>query len=448
MLKKLYQLFLYLFPLAAFSQSVNLYFPYLSGKTYDFIIFQGDHVIKASEGVIPENGKFTLTIPKEYIPYNGMSRWLITNSLEGGGLDMIISGHDFSVSCEAEKPNNQNIIYHNNTLVNELNHLHSRQQNIIARYNAVNQAVHAFDKTEANYIVFEKEKEQQIKDYQNFYNELEISPNYAKKILPIVNITQGLGKNLRDEGETNAKSIVSYITHDMDWKVLYTSGHWTTVISSWADIHSQIIQDLNQFLKDFKIITAKITDKVHYTDFVERIAHFLTQQGKDQYISMIAPEVILSGKVTEYKGSLAAYVKGRIGTQAPDLSLEQGMQSGKKINKKITDFFEGKDSKLLMIFYESGCGHCEDLLKEIPQVYPSLVKKGIKIISISADRDQGIFNEKNKSFLWNEKFREDNGLAGENFRNYGVAGTPTLILVDRTGKIILRTAQLKDVIEN
>lgn len=62
-----------------FSQSIDLYFPRFEGKTYDFIIFQGDKQVKAMEGTIPKDGNVQLFIPEEYAPYNGTRRWLITN---------------------------------------------------------------------------------------------------------------------------------------------------------------------------------------------------------------------------------------------------------------------------------------------------------------------------------------------------------------------------------
>ena len=66
---------------------------------------------KVYSGAIPANGKFTLNIPKEYSTYNGMSRWLITGTAEGGGLDMYIPGKDFSVGCTEDKPSEKYYLY-------------------------------------------------------------------------------------------------------------------------------------------------------------------------------------------------------------------------------------------------------------------------------------------------------------------------------------------------
>ena len=62
----------------SYAQKIDMYFPHFGGKTYDFMIFQGDKHQTLVQGTIPEDGKFTLSIPKEYAPYTGMSRWLHT----------------------------------------------------------------------------------------------------------------------------------------------------------------------------------------------------------------------------------------------------------------------------------------------------------------------------------------------------------------------------------
>jgi hypothetical protein len=96
---KLFLSFILLCSLQGFSQSITMEFPAFAGKTYDFIIFQGSKGEKVMQDTIPKNGKFVLKIPKQYAPYTGMSRWFLTNSETGGGIDMAIPGHYFSISC-------------------------------------------------------------------------------------------------------------------------------------------------------------------------------------------------------------------------------------------------------------------------------------------------------------------------------------------------------------
>ncbi|WP_374465593.1 TlpA family protein disulfide reductase [Chryseobacterium sp.] len=428
------------------AQNIHMHFPHFAGKSYDFIIFQGDKQKTVVQGTIPEDGKFSLTIPKEYAPYTGMSRWLITNSQEGGGLDMVIPGKDFSVSCLEKQPNDINITYQGNDQINELNDLYKKQQLILMRHESMLQATKAFSKEDKSYTLFEEKYKEQISFYKKFQDRLSKNSDYAQKFLQIVNLTQGLGTQLEDTEEKKARNIAQYMTQQMDWNALYTSGHWTNIISSWVSIHTQVLNNPFQFVEDFAKISRLILDKNRYADFAGRTAYFLNEQGKDTYINAIAPLVISSGKITSYEGSLALYQKGTVGQIAPDLIVKDSTNSSTVISLKDYPTQKNYD-KTLLLFYASGCGPCENLLQQMPMYYSQIQSKGIHMISISADKDEGVFKEKAKDFKWKDVYCDYKGIQGENFKNYAVSGTPTLILIDNKGKIELRTAEIKEILD-
>ena len=155
-----------------YSQSITMEFPSFAGKAYDFIIFQGSKQETVVQDTIPANGKFVLKIPALYAPYTGMSRWLITGTAEGGGLDMAIPGYDFSVSCSSKTPDNDNICYTGFDSVNELNRLNAKQQLIIDKFEALSNVTKLYDKQYLIYKEIEKEKELQIQAYDAFQKEL------------------------------------------------------------------------------------------------------------------------------------------------------------------------------------------------------------------------------------------------------------------------------------
>ncbi|WP_276835922.1 peroxiredoxin family protein [Chryseobacterium cucumeris] len=436
-----------------YSQVISMDFPHFAGKSYEFILFQGDKQEKVIEGKIPDDGKFTLVVPKQYVPYQGMSRWLITNSEDGGGLDMVISGRDFSVSCQESKPNDTNIIYSGNAEVAELRDLYKRQQEIIMRYTSMQQAMKSFDRTDKNFHVFEQESREQEASFKKFQQEIKQNPDYAKMFLSMVNITMGIGTELSDDEKVRGRNIADYIVEEINWDALYTSGHWSTIISSWVDIHTRVLHDDNSFVNEFIKLTDKINDKKLYKDFARITAYYLTQQGRDALISVIAPYVISSGKIDDYEGSLSAYKMGAVGTQAPDLILKEYIGSVDAHNYKLTtlksnDMADKIYKKTLLIFYESGCGPCENLLQQLPGKYEDIRSKGVRLISVSADKDESVFSNTSKKFLWKENYCDYEGIRGINFKNYGVAGTPTLVLIEPDGKIVAKTASLDDLLKN
>lgn len=435
------------------AQEIQLNFPHFAGKTYDFVIFQGEKQETIIQDTIPADGKFTLKIPEEYAPYTGMSRWLITGTAEGGGLDMVIPGKNFSVECLEAQPAEENIIYRNNNEVNLLNALYKEEQEIFAKSDAMKMALQSFSRTDMNYKVFDKEYHDQQKAYREFQMKLKKnSTSYAARFLNIVNFTMGIGTEIVDTEEKKAKNIADYMVQELDWKTLYTSGHWADVIDGWVSIYTMVLKDNYAFARDFAKIEKKLKDPRLFKSFADITAHNLTRQGRDDLIGAISPIVISSNKINEYEGALLSYMTGAVGTKAPDLLLLEHIGNVEDHNHKDNvleskDFASGDYNRTLLIFYESGCSPCENLLQQLPGNYENIKSKGVKVMAVSADTDENVFKDKAKDFPWENTFCDYQGKTGINFKNYGVAGTPTIFLIDKSGKIEARMSSLQEVLE-
>jgi hypothetical protein len=222
-------------------------FPAFAGKTYDFIIFQGSQQETVQQDTIPTNGKFVLTIPKKYAPYTGMCRWLITNTAEGGGLDMAIPGYDFEVSCLSATPDNDNIIYKGFDAVNELNKLNGMQQAIVDKFETMSKAAQLYDKKHKLYKSFAQEAAIQIQSFEAFQEDLKQNPNYNARFLPIVNLTKGIPHRLADDYNQKAVLVNEFITQKVSFEDMYVSGHWQGIIQSWVVLQMNVVNDKVQF---------------------------------------------------------------------------------------------------------------------------------------------------------------------------------------------------------
>jgi thioredoxin-related protein len=432
-----------LMPLKA--QVISMAFPAFAGKTYDFIIFQGSKGLTVVQDTIPADGKFTLVIPQQYAPYTGMSRWLLTNSQVGGGLDMAIPGHDFAISCLSDQPDNTNIIFTGFDAVNELNRLSSEQQKIIDRFETMSKAARLYDKTHPLYATFQQEKRTQAQAYEDFQAALKQNTNYNARFLPIVNLVRGYTHRLTDDENEKGELFNAFFTQKMNIQDLYVSGHWEGIIQSWVGYQANVVNDKDMFADDFKAVSQKLQEPAQYTDFVGKVTFILTQYGKDDYVQAITNEVIRSGKITSYEGkTMQAYVTAMVGSQAPDLVITDHNQNTKML--KSSELATGDYSQTLLVFYQSGCGPCEDLLQQLPGHYEALKQKGIDVVAISADQSQQVFENTAAIFPWERSYCDLEGMNGVNFKNYAVMGTPTLVLIDKKGKIINKAATLQDLL--
>lgn len=421
------------------AQVIRMNFPKFSGKSFEFVIFQGSQTIKIQEGIIPPNGIFDLVIPDKYINYVGMSRWLLTNSTEGGGLDMAISGNDFSVTCFDKHPDNSNIIFENYDHVHELNRLFGEQSIVLEKYDLIKRMLELY----AGESIFQKQlanaKSIVIDEYDIFVKSLKKNPQYFASFLTIVNITKGITPRLVDDQAERLRLNANFIAEDLNFDQLYTSGHWALVFNIWIDYHVKKLKNEQEFLSDFRKISNRIADPSKYRDFIEVITGILEQYGEEQYIDLIADDVIDSGKISDYSNSLAIYQKGRQGEKAHDLIFDEKVI-------KFVDSDRRENQKILIMFFQTGCSHCDTEIELLKLSYKLFKKNNIRIIAVAADTDRSIYEQHIAEFPWSETYNDFQGFAGNNFKNYAVVGTPTLFLING-GKIIKRSATIKEILD-
>ncbi len=294
MLIKIIILFILVTGVLMRAQTVDMYFPRFAGRTYNFIIFKGSQAITLLQGTVPEGGRFRLKIPDGSSPYIGMSRWLLTNTNEGGGLDMLISGKDFSVSCTSDKPDQKNIIYTGNPGVKLTDSLLQKQEEILTRYQLMQQSVEVFGPKEKSYPVFRKEYQIQKDYYASFQQALKMRGDYVGQLIPIINIVHGIGNNLCEGESECVADVKNYITQELDWQVLYTSGFWMDIIDTWVMMQISVMKNKEEFVADFRKIESRIGNQELFADFSERVVYKLLQENKNEYIDKIAPFAILS----------------------------------------------------------------------------------------------------------------------------------------------------------
>lgn len=429
-----------------FAQTIQMEFPAFAGKTYDFVLFQGDKVVKLyANDTLPKNGVLSLEIPKEYAPYTGMSRWSITNTPQSGGLDMVIAGRGFKAKCLSDQPHESNIQWEDYNAMNELNGWYRQQQAILDKFDVMSRAVKVYGTQHPLYASFQKEKEEQERAYEQFYTNLKQHGDYTARLFAIINLLKGISSKLTDDDSQRAKYVEAYITNELNFDDLYTSGHWANIIQSWTQIHSQVFNDRERFTESFQRISQGIISPKIYTDFVDKVTTLLNQLGRDDFIGSIAPTVVHSGKITAYESkAMQVYVKAMQGMQAPDLVVETVEKSNiSTAILKSSDLAKDNYKQTLLVFYQSGCGHCEELMQKLPLHYAALKVQGIRIISISSDKDEALFKNVSKNFPWEDRYRD---LKEINFNNYAVSGTPTLVLLNSQGQITQRAAQLEDIL--
>ncbi|MDM8161826.1 redoxin domain-containing protein [Labilibaculum sp. K2S] len=426
------------------AQTIDLEFPYFAGKTYVFKIFQGTKQITLRADTIPAGGKVQLSVPKEYAGYKGMAQWYLTNSKTGGGLDFVINNENFSVSCLDSVPGIESIVY-KGTAENIFSRTnYEQQEKLFAKHDAMLAATRAYANDDKIYKVCAKEYDRIKEAYVVFVKNLAASPLYAARFREIVNLTRGIGPVLTVNENERALTINDFIVNKLDYEILYTSNHWGGIIYNWIQLQASQNDDA-KFVQDTKIILNRLTNNAIYTDFVFELTKGLTRMGKDNVQQELVAEIKNADRLLNYNGVLQIYQQDLSG-KAPDIVIEETVEQGVIHTVKLAvDQLESAYSCL--VFYESGCGPCEQTMQALEGNYNYLKDNGFKIIAISADTNRQIFINTATQYPSLDKYCDLKGFEGVNFKNYGVNGTPTLYILDSEGIIQTKLATVQQLLD-
>ncbi len=438
-------IFIFFAPDVLVAQRISLHFPYFAGQQYDFLLMRGERTDTIQSGTLPSDGRLVLELPESRKGYAGMVRWLLRS---GGGLDMVWNGEHFSVECLSATPSEENIVFTGSVENPFLNKNFREQELLLAQFEAMDLAIKAYPPEAPMYATFEAERERLKTAFATFQEDLSASKLYAARFREIVNFTRGITPTLGASEAARTGLADDFLSRKMSWEALYTSNHWGGVVYSWVQLHLYGIKSDTALLGSAKRILQRISDREQYTAFCDRMAYYFVKNSKDSLLAALAPDIRSSGKLLRFDGLLAQFNAVQPGEQAPDIQVQEGFVAGGTLKSRTRLLTPGELSQqgTVLVFYQSGCGPCETTMQQMIANYSLLKKTGFRVISIAADQDLALFEETAKDHPWPDKYCDGKGFEGPNFKNYGVAGTPTLFFVDGKGKVRTRAGGLPEIL--
>ncbi len=431
------------------ANEIHLHFPYFAGHAYEWNIFQGKDQITVRSGEIPSDGRVTLIMPETYQDYQGMTRWLLK---KGGGLDMIYTGKGFSVECLSEQPGPDNIIYTGNPENDYLKSQHQRQQTILDKLGAINHLLQIYGPEEDLHKTALVEQANLRQSFEQVQADRAESPLYAARFGEIVDFTRGIADKIYEDQEDHMAYFNDFVTQTLDFKDLYTSGHWDQVLHHWVMMNIRSGKGDEAFAERLDQAMSRMDRDDILTGFAEKAFPLLVEKGKDALLPAIADHIknrpaaqaALSGDVK----NMISSVKILTGHKAPDLIFHAPVRTQTGTSDQDIAIETGKldAAYTILLFYKAQCPACEDALIDLANKYKGLAEQNVRVIAISADMTEQGFQKKLAYHQWPDNFCDFSGMAGENFTNYGVLGVPTLFLLDQEGVVLKKTAMVDDLL--
>lgn len=144
---------------------------------------------------------------------------------------------------------------------------------------------------------------------------------------------------------------------------------------------------------------------------------------------------------------LEQYRAMKIGNLAPDIDFSKQKEfralkyEKEKIPSKLSEI---QAEYNLVVFGSSWCPKCGEEIPKIIPLYENWKKQGVEVVFISLDTEKERF-QKFSSYLPFISVCDYKKWEGDIARNYYVSGTPTMYLLDKNRKIILRPISIEQV---
>lgn len=207
-----------------------------------------------------------------------------------------------------------------------------------------------------------------------------------------------------------------FISKKLDFKDLYTSGFWQLMLETYYQAFST---DDTLLLNTTQLILDKTEDIIVRRELTQSLILLFSRYGKDNLLMELGSEY------------LTIPINGK---PAPEL---------------VTDGMPIQPKSCLIFFYDSDCGLCHYEMRQLIDKYEFLNNdhNQIEVVSVAADTDKNVSEQTASKMPWKNKLCDLKGFNGENFENYGIVGTPTLILVDKEGIVRGRYMRLSEFLK-
>jgi thiol-disulfide isomerase/thioredoxin len=431
-----------------FAQTLRFDLPYYKGKEAVVVAKQGVRNDTIKRLTFDAFGKATISITK--LEHPALAALLIGTEVQfpfilSPSENALISGKNEPIS-----PLNTSVL---NSIENAEIARWGKESNLLKGKNAgISQLLTFYTEGSPFSLNLQKERSDLAKSINSLSDTLKKSPLFAAKYIQLRDLLETTFKHTPESPlavEASRKALIN----DVDMTALHGSDVWFEVLNNSLDIYAKGSPNHEKFGEDMVVLMKKTKSNAVVTDLAEAAISICAQFSWQKDQDIIADYLIASNRISNPRGGLKKLMQMQamaVGKKAPDLILTQhiGRVEDHNHQKTILKSEEFSETKTLVIFYQSGCGHCETTMNSLRDNYADLAKKGVKIIAISADTDDLVFKNTANSYPWKDSYCDLEGTKGINFKNYAVLGTPTMVLIDKKGNIAAKIATTDELLQH
>jgi len=206
-----------------------------------------------------------------------------------------------------------------------------------------------------------------------------------------------------------------------------------------------IYKDMN-LSTDFLLKSIATNEKI-LNELTKYLFEYFEKHSLFQASEYLALKVLNQKNVTlnaNLMNQLESYRSMKIGNIAPDIIFSgEVLKSGFEI-KTPTRLSEISSNYKVVIFGASWCASCSEEMAQLLPLYSKWKSKGLEVIFISIDTESKAFHDYTKlmPFISSCDYKKWDTQAA---KDYFVSSSPTIYLLDKSNKIILRPKLIKAI---
>lgn len=408
------------------AQTINLDFPANAGIKTVVMLRQGIKTDTIFHDFLDAQGKAKIVVPTAYGNYRGLA-YVVPNR-PGAGYEFIVAEKNVTLHCDGIYPYAETVTFEHSPENEAMDSWYREQSMRQQKQGLLSELLQLYSAKEKLHTSLMDEKTALEREQVNFEQEIQQSKLYAAQLLGFHNFVQQRIAPLAVADSLQMAQTRQYLTDSIDVETLYSSGQWFAVINGATVLYDKGASYQHEFVNDMSKLLLRASDKV-YATLADNLFSICEANGWEEQEQELARFLIDDGRIKHPTGKLQ------------QLLTLYDLSNGSSVPALTQCTLPA--GKVLLVFYKSGCGPCEQEMEQLKAQYEQIKGKGYEIITIAADASSEEYSNTAASFPWQHKYCDFKGQSGPDFLSFGVTGTPTLYVIDN-GKLQGRYASLKE----
>ncbi|MDR1762850.1 MAG: thioredoxin family protein [Dysgonamonadaceae bacterium] len=417
------------------AQTVKLDFPASAGKEVNLYTFRGDRADTLSVEA-DAAGKAVFSLPTK--DYRGI---IVLGNKDLGLVELVLAEPLLEVECRDATLTIQTAVCKNSAENDYLRKIFSEQSRRFQQFNWLQQGEAFYDFLDTPLVEnLKKQAAETQAAIESAKRENRNSPLFSARYYEASEFMSRLYQAEQLGNQQVTLAVAEEMETAAPIPVIYRSGN------NWLAMH-------NEYINAFNRAEGLQNKHLQYAKSVLKTLARLQPPYYEAYLAGSVTEMERFGWMDSRDTVLARVLAEKPNLKSDNRLLQTALNAFRSNKMNIAPEIEGlqksaeKYEQTLAAFYDSDCNTCVNEMRQLANNYSVLKARKIRVISIAADKDEKHFTDGSKDFPWADKLCDYKGFEGANFVGFNIIATPTLVLIDKDGKIVGRYSGLAEYLQ-